>query len=138
MRYSKTYKKSISGLSILEAIVSTAIVGIGFIAILQMTNYSVQSIDNSGDRTKANFITSMLVEDVIGHRDTTYNNKSLIENFSENPWQATLNCGGGSSNQNIKNNIYDVSGKGKSNYLKSDIFIRVLYRKRKLWFICRS
>ena len=108
MRYSKTYKKSISGLSILEAIVSTAIVGIGFIAILQMTNYSVQSIDNSGDRTKANFLTSMLVEDVIGHRDTTYNNKSLIENFSENPWQATLNCGGGSTNQNIKNNIYDA------------------------------
>ena len=66
MRYSKTYKKAISGLSILEAIVSTAIVGIGFIAILQMTNYSVQSIDNSGDRTKANFLTSMLVEDVIG------------------------------------------------------------------------
>ena len=41
----------VSGLSILEAIVSTVIVGIGFIAILQMTNFSVQSIDNSGDRT---------------------------------------------------------------------------------------
>ena len=38
-----------SGLSILEALVSTAIVGIGFIAILQMTNFSVQSIDNSGE-----------------------------------------------------------------------------------------
>ena len=39
----------VSGLSILEAIVSTVIVGIGFIAILQMTNFSVQSIENSGD-----------------------------------------------------------------------------------------
>ena len=44
-----------SGLSILEALVSTAIVGIGFIAILQMTNFSVQSIDNSGERTKSKF-----------------------------------------------------------------------------------
>ena len=41
-------KYMISGLSILEALVSTAIVVIGFIAILQMTNFSVQSIDNSG------------------------------------------------------------------------------------------
>ena len=40
-------KKKISGLSILEAIVSTAIIGIGFVAILQMTNYSVQSIQVS-------------------------------------------------------------------------------------------
>ena len=55
--YNKMIKKKymISGLSILEALVSTAIVGIGFIAILQMTNFSVQSIDNSGERTKANF-----------------------------------------------------------------------------------
>ena len=50
-----------SGLSILEALVSTAIVGIGFIAILQMTNFSVQSIDYSGERTKVNFITTMIV-----------------------------------------------------------------------------
>ena len=55
----------VSGLSILEAIVSTVIVGIGFIAILQMTNFSVQSIDNSGDRTKANFLTEMMVEEMI-------------------------------------------------------------------------
>ena len=61
-----------SGLSILEALVSTAIVGIGFIAILQMTNFSVQSIDNSGERTKANFLTEMIAEDVIGSKDSFY------------------------------------------------------------------
>ena len=65
-----------SGLSILEALVSTAIVGIGFIAILQMTNFSVQSIDNSGERTKANFITTMIVEDVIGNRNTFHGKKA--------------------------------------------------------------
>ena len=54
-------KQNISGLSILEALVSTVIVGIGFVAILQMTNFSVQSIDNSGDRTKANFLTQVIL-----------------------------------------------------------------------------
>lgn len=95
--------KKNSGLSILEALVSTAIVGIGFIAILQMTNFSVQSIDNSGERTKANFITTMIVEDVIGNRNTFYGKKAedmkaptaanpkFSEHLSQNPWSAD-NC----------------------------------------------
>ena len=92
-----------SGLSILEALVSTAIVGIGFIAILQMTNFSVQSIDNSGERTKANFITTMIVEDVIGNRNTFYKKKAdemgapnaanpkFSEHLAGNAWSAE-NC----------------------------------------------
>ena len=40
--------KKILGLTILEGLISTADVGIGFIAILQMVNCSVQSIDTSG------------------------------------------------------------------------------------------
>ena len=32
------------GLSILEALISTAIVGIGFVAIFQMVNFSINSI----------------------------------------------------------------------------------------------
>ena len=51
----KKKNKKISGLSLLEALISTAIVGIGFVAILQMTNYSIQSIFVSGERTKANY-----------------------------------------------------------------------------------
>ena len=47
----KIDRKKISGLSLLEALVSTAIIGIGFVAIFQMTNYSVQSIYTSGERT---------------------------------------------------------------------------------------
>jgi len=64
--------KNILGLTILEAVISTAIVGIGFVAILQMVNYSVQSIDTSGERTKANYLVSMMAEDVIGHKDSIY------------------------------------------------------------------
>ena len=77
----KKNKSKISGLSILEALVSTAIVGIGFIAILQMTNFSVQSIDNSGDRTKANYLTEMIAEDVIGSKNTLYGTNSDNENI---------------------------------------------------------
>ena len=60
------------GLTILEGLISTAIVGIGFIAILQMVNYSVQSIDTSGERTKANYLVSMIAEDIIGYKDAVY------------------------------------------------------------------
>ena len=64
--------KNILGLTILEGLISTAIVGIGFIAILQMVNYSVQSIDTSGERTKANYLVSMIAEDIIGYKDSVY------------------------------------------------------------------
>ena len=46
-------KFSEKGLSLIEALVSTAIIGIGFVAIFQMVQYSVRSIDVSGERTKA-------------------------------------------------------------------------------------
>ena len=52
------------GLTLIEALVSTVIVGIGFIAVFQMVNYSVQSIDVSGERTKGNYLVSMVAEDL--------------------------------------------------------------------------
>lgn len=72
--YNKMKKKikNILGLTIIEALVSTVIVGIGFVAVFQMVNYSVRSIDVSGERTKANFLASMMAEDVIGYKDTFY------------------------------------------------------------------
>ena len=88
-------KKSdkIAGLSILEAIVSTAVVGVGFIAILQMTNFSVQSINSSGDRTKANYLSEMIVEDVIGSRNTFFQQSSNNQDIMYNPMynEAQLN-----------------------------------------------
>ena len=126
-------KKNISGLSILEALVSTVIVGIGFVAILQMTNFSVQSIDRSGDRTKANFLTEMIAEDIIGSKKSFFgasnddsdivfdsagvaslNGQTLstfTEHLSDNGWNANLACGannatGGTADQK-KENIYE-------------------------------
>ena len=71
--------KKVLGVSILEALVSTVIIGIGFVAILQMTNYSVQSMQTSGDRTKANYLTNVIAEDVISSRRET---TGAFDNFS--------------------------------------------------------
>ena len=62
------YRKSEKGMTLLEALVSTAIIGIGFVAIFQMVQYSVRSIDVSGERTKATFLTGMVAEDLISEK----------------------------------------------------------------------
>ena len=69
IKFSNKYKTQL-GLTLLEALMATAIVGIGFVAILQMVNFSVQSIDTSGERTKANYLVSMIAEDIIAHKIT--------------------------------------------------------------------
>ena len=61
------------GISLVEALVSTAIVAIGFLAVFQLVNYSVNSIGVSAERTKINYISSMIAEDMIGSRDETAN-----------------------------------------------------------------
>ena len=66
-KFLNKYKTQL-GLTLLEALMSTVIVGIGFVAVFNMVNFSVQSIDTSGERTKANYLVSMIAEDIIGHR----------------------------------------------------------------------
>ena len=61
-------RKTEKGMTLLEALVSTAIIGIGFVAVFQMVNYSVQSIDVSGERTKASYLASMVAEDIISEK----------------------------------------------------------------------
>ena len=64
---------------------STAIVGIGFIAVFNMVNFSVQSIDVSGERTKANYLVSMIAEDIIGHKNTVHGADMADEGITFNP-----------------------------------------------------
>ena len=47
-------RKSEKGLTLVEALVATVIVGIGFVSVFQMVQYSVSSIGVSSDRSKAN------------------------------------------------------------------------------------
>ncbi len=69
---------------------STAIVGIGFIAVFNMVNFSVQSIDVSGERTKANYLVSMIAEDIIGHKNTVHGADMADEGISFNPEGETI------------------------------------------------
>ena len=43
------------GITLIEALISTAIVGIGFMAVFQLVNFSVNSINVSAERTKINY-----------------------------------------------------------------------------------
>ena len=63
----KEYEK---GLSLLEALISTAIVGIGFVAVFQIVSYTTSSINVSAERTKMNYIISMVAEDLIGYNSS--------------------------------------------------------------------
>ena len=79
------------GLSLLEALVATAIVGIGFIAIFQMTKYSVESMAISSDRTRANYLVAMVAEDLIGNRHSKYGGVKFVDHLRSNVWEVA-NC----------------------------------------------
>ena len=77
--------KSEKGVSLLEAIISTAIIGIGFVAIFQMVQYSIRSIDVSGERTKATYLSSMIAEDLYSDKNQEKDKKKFIDHIHANP-----------------------------------------------------
>ena len=103
-RYNKL--KNILGLTLIEAMVSVVIVGICFISIFQMVNYSVRSIDVSGERTKTNFLVSMVAEDLMADKDQEYGGKNFHEYLlgtSNKGWRMGSCSNGTSSNSNFTN-----------------------------------
>ena len=79
MNFLYNKSKNVLGLTLIEALVSVVIVGIGFISIFQMVNYSIRSIDVSGERTKSNFLVSMVAEDLMADKDQEYKGKKFYE-----------------------------------------------------------
>ena len=79
MNFLSNKSKNVLGLTLIEALVSVVIVGIGFISIFQMVNYSIRSIDVSGERTKSNFLVSMVAEDLMADKDQEYKGKKFYE-----------------------------------------------------------
>jgi Tfp pilus assembly protein PilV len=78
------YSKNNSGLTLLEALVATVIVGIGFVAVFQMVQYSIRSIDVSSDRNKGNYLVNLIAEDVLANKRTTRNNEEFADYLIEN------------------------------------------------------
>ena len=58
-------RNSQSGLTLIEALVATVIVGIGFVSVFQMVQYSVSSIGVSSDRSKANLLMTMVLMGIL-------------------------------------------------------------------------
>ena len=95
-------KKLQKGISLIEALVSTAIVAIGFLAVFQLVNYSVNSIDVSAERTKINYITSMVAEDMIGSRDQTAKTNPSSKQCSINDYGKPVKFDGSDCPEEVK------------------------------------
>ena len=107
-------KKFEKGVSLIEALVSTAIVGIGFLAVFQLVNYSVGSINVSGERTKINYITTMIAEDIIGSRNSLAGIDPNSSTVQINKLNKPVNADGSAStikkfSETLLNNEYYVS-----------------------------
>ena len=76
-----------NGISIIEALVAAAVVGIGFVAVYGITTSSTRVLLNSIDREKGNMLSNMIMEDIVV--DTK--NVSLYHNvnFSSSPSSQT-------------------------------------------------
>ena len=71
-----TKSNSNKGISIVEALVALVVIGIGFVAILQVSAFTISSMDRSMEKTKLNLLSEMIMEDMIGNPEkiSSYNN----------------------------------------------------------------
>ena len=81
MNKSKTNK----GITILESLVCIVIIGIGFIAIMQLSAFSIGSMDRAIEKNKVNFLTEMMMEDMIADPDQIKEYSKFNERCSYNP-----------------------------------------------------
>ena len=98
----KKMKKNNSGLSLLEALISMVVVGIGFVAILQVTQYSISSVNTSAERTKANFFINIFAEDSLSLRDTSKSENLNDILVVEDSTRFSSECGVQGSKMNVK------------------------------------
>ena len=115
------------GLTLIEALVSTVIVGIGFIAVFQMVNYSVQSIDVSGERTKGNYLVNMVAEDLLGSAilkidvvDPNDSSKTIKQTLHEYLVEKSKNASG------QKGDSWKKTACGGSSFTGNNMFLRKL------------
>ena len=77
--------KTIKGISILESLVCMVIIGIGFIAIMQLSAFSIASMDRAIEKNKVNFLTEMMMEDMVADPDQIKEYSKFNERCSYNP-----------------------------------------------------
>ena len=136
------------GITLIEALVSTAIIAIGFIAIFQMVQYSIRSIDVSGERTKSNLLISMVAEDLISEKNATSPTDKVPfvdylvkqEKVGNPSWNAPSCVSGSSTNQTFKNTVDAKKYKWANRFSKRRLKCKGVENKKelKLYDICNE
>ena len=110
--------KSNKGISLIESLVCLVVIGIGFIAVLQLSAFSIGSMDRATEKNKLNYLSEMILEDMIGDPD----NASSYGSFNET---CTYSHQGGSNLHEKKKNKW-------RDKLKEKNFIRIDGKDKKL------
>jgi Tfp pilus assembly protein PilV len=100
-KINKIKRAAEKGITLLEALISTAIIGIGFVAVFQMVQYSVRSIDVSGERTKATYLAGMVAEDLFSDKNAERSAVKFIDYLITNPWELKNTQCGNSTPTNV-------------------------------------
>ena len=74
--------KSNRGISIIESMVCMVVIGIGFIAIMQLSAFSINSMDRATEKNKLNYLSEMVMEDMIGDPDNVTSYGGFIKTCS--------------------------------------------------------
>jgi len=106
------------GFSIIETLVCLVIIGIGFVAINQLTAFAINFMDRSMERNKINFLAEMIVEDMIGNPG---NAKGDYDNF-------TQSC---SHNQKNTSSLSDIQKNKWSDKLMAKNLMKIDGKDRK-------
>ena len=72
------------GVSLIESLVCVVIIGIGYIAMLQLSAFSIGSMDRAIEKNKINFYSEMMMEDIISDPDEVKSYATFNERCSYN------------------------------------------------------
>ena len=114
-----------------------------------MVNYSVQSIDTSGERTKSNYLVGMVAEDLIAEKNSTSPTKDvklmdfLVSNKisgTDSSWRMGSCSSGSSSSSNHSNALQNKVQKWDNRFSKRRIKCKGAQDIKflKVFDICRS
>ena len=109
--------KSIKGISIIESLVCIVIIGIGFVAIMQLAAFSIGSMDRATEKNKLNYLSEMVLEDMIADPD----NASKYNGFSKT-------C---SSGNQASSDLQTIMKKKWDNMLQEKNLIKINNKERK-------
>ena len=110
--------KSNRGVSLIESLVCIVIIGIGFIATMQLSAFTINSMDRATEKNKLNYLSEMVMEDMIGDPDNALSYGSFNETCA-------YSAKGGS-------NLYNKMKDKWRNKLKEKNHIRVNNKDKKL------